>query len=170
MRTLIVATLLSIPAAGAIAANPDIVAHRSRLELADSPSQPPSVAATLKKVQARPEENGRRELADVTVVGQIGGMPNPWQETHPDFPWFADQASFFLLDSKLAAQFAHHAKNHGGSHECAFCKNLAAKNAHKVAVVHLVDEAGQPLRIDARDLAGAHARLYESLAMAKKAR
>ena len=152
MRFSLVLAMITIGAASASAASPDVAAHRTRLQLTESPSQPPSVLAVLKKVKARPEQDGRRELTEVTVAGQIGGMPNPWQDTHPDFPWFADQASFFLLDTKLASQFAHHVKNHGGSHECAFCKSLAAKNAHQVAVVHLVDEEGQPLRINARDL------------------
>ena len=57
---------------------------------------------------------------EVVVVGQIGGMPNVWTDTHPDFPWYAGQSSFFLVDTKIAAQFATHAKKHGGNHSCAF--------------------------------------------------
>ena len=138
----------------AAATSPEIDAHRSRLELAQQPKQAISVVPLLKQLKALPAIDGRRELQDVTLVGQIGGMPNPWKETHPSFPWFKGQASFFLLDTKLAGQFAHHAAHHGGSHDCAFCQNLAAKNAHAVAVVNLVDENGKTLKIDSRDLLG----------------
>jgi hypothetical protein len=81
-------------------------------------------------------------------------MPNVWTDTHPDFPWYAGQASFFLVDKKIAAQFAAHAKQHGGNHNCAFCQSLAAKNAHAAAVVNLVDDQGEILRIDSRELLG----------------
>ena len=75
IRPFIVVGLLTVQAAVASASSPDVVAHRARLTLSDAPSQPPSVQGILTKVKARPEENGRRELTDVVVVGQIGGMP-----------------------------------------------------------------------------------------------
>jgi hypothetical protein len=85
------------------------------------------------------------------VTGQIGGMPNVWPDTHPDFPWYPGQASFFLVDSKVAAQFAQHAKKHGGE-ECVFCRQLAAKNANAIAVVNLIDSNGKVAPIDLRQL------------------
>jgi hypothetical protein len=148
----IFASLLAATAAYAL--TPEQAAERSRLELPVAPPQASSVVPLLKKLKAQPEVDGRRELKDVTLVGQIGGMPNPWKETHPDFPWFKNQASFFVLDSKLAQQFAHHAHHHGGHHDCTFCQNLAAKNAHAVAVVNLTDENGKILKVDSRDLLG----------------
>jgi hypothetical protein len=57
-----------------------------------------------------------------------------------------------LVDSKVAKQFAAHATKHGGNHNCAFCQSLARKNAHAIAVVNLVDERGDILPIDAREL------------------
>lgn len=129
----------------------DIASHRTRLDLPEKPDRAMNVLAVLEQLKAE-SKRGAASIEIVTVVGQIGGMPNPWTETHPDFPWFAGQASFFLLDKKVAAQFAHHAQNHGGNHQCAFCKSLAAKNAHAAAVVNLVDEQGKILKIDARDL------------------
>ena len=91
----------------------------------------------------------------MTVVGQIGGMPNVWPDLHPNFPWYEKQASFFVVDKKIASMFAEHAKHHGGnSSNCAFCQSLAAKNAHAVAVVNLVDENGEIIRLDARELLG----------------
>src|SRR6185503_12273009 len=92
---------------------------------------------------------------DVVITGQVGGMPNLWPDQHPAFPWYEKQASLFLVDTKVAAQFATHAKNHGGNnHNCAFCQALAAKNAHAIAVVNFVDEKGDIIRVDSRELLG----------------
>jgi len=132
----------------------ELAAHRARLQMTEAPERAAHVVAVLQQLKSRPKQSGRAEMANVTVVGQIGGMPNPWADTHPDFPWFAGQGSFFLIDSKVAAQFATHAKHHGGDHNCAFCRSLAAKNAHAVAVVNLVDDAGKIIRIDSRELLG----------------
>ena len=138
-----------------LAAEPaDIAAQRSRLQLASVPQEPSSVLATLQQLKGEKSQTGDSASQEVTVVGQVGGMPNPFAETHPDFPFFAGQASFFLLDSKIANQFAHHAKHHGGSHNCAFCQRLAAKSAHTIAVVNFVDENGEILKIDSRELLG----------------
>jgi hypothetical protein len=132
----------------------ELAAQRSRLELASVPAEPAGVLAVIQQLKAQPAHPGKPPTREVTVTGQIGGMPNPWHDTHPDFPWFAGQASLFLLDNKIAAQFASHARSHGGHHNCAFCQRLAAKQAHTVAVVNFVDEEGQILKIDARELLG----------------
>ncbi len=132
----------------------DVAAQRSRLQLANVPQEPASVLATIQQLKAKKSPQGQPASQEVTVTGQIGGMPNPWNDSHPDFPFFAGQASFFLLDSKIATQFAHHAKHHGGSHNCAFCQRLAAKSAHTIAVVNFVDENGEILKIDSRELLG----------------
>lgn len=144
--------LLAAPSSFVLAV--DVAAQRSRLELASPPEQPASIVTTIQQLKAQPAQPGKPSTKQVTVVGQIGGMPNPWTETHPDFPWFAGQASFFLLDHKVAAQFAKHAKSHGGNHNCSFCQRLAAKNARNIAVVNLVDEDGKILKIDSRELFG----------------
>ena len=138
-----------------LAADPvDVAAQRSRLRLASVPQEPSGVLATIAQLKVKKPSPGQAANQQVTIVGQIGGMPNPWTDSHPDFPWFAGQASFFLLDMKSAAQFAKHAKSHGGNHNCAFCQRLAARNAHNIAVVNLVDENGETLKIDARELLG----------------
>jgi hypothetical protein len=132
--------------------NLNLAAHRSRLRLDSPPSPAAQVLDVQKRLVAAKTQPDAPKTRDVVVIGQIGGMPNVWPETHPEFPWYKGQASFFLVDSKLAAQFASHAKRHGGGHECAFCKGLAAKNAHAIAVVNFVDENGEILRVDAREL------------------
>ena len=44
-------------------------------------------------------------------------------------------------------------KQHGGNtSNCVFCRRLAEKNAHAIAVVNFVDEAGNILPVDAREL------------------
>jgi hypothetical protein len=132
----------------------DQAAERSRLQLAQLPANAQAVLAVQRQlVAARKNPSGPKTL-DVVVIGKIGGMPNVWADTHPDFPWYDGQSSFFLVDQKIASQFAAHAKQHGGNHDCAFCRSLAAKNAHAAAVVNLVNERGEILRIDSRELLG----------------
>jgi hypothetical protein len=137
-------------AAGAV----DRGAQRTRLQLIEVPENAQQVLAVQKQLVAAKKNSNASTTSEVVVVGQIGGMPNIWTDTHPDFPWYAGQSSFFLVDTKIAAQFATHAKKHGGNHSCAFCQSLAAKNAHAAAVVNLVDEQGEILRIDSRELLG----------------
>ena len=130
----------------------DVDAHRARLRLAETPRDAEGVLAVQKQLVAAKRQEAAASEVDVVVVGQIGGMPNVWPETHPDFPWYKGQSSFFLVDTKIAAQFATHAKKHGGNHNCSFCQSLARKNASAIAVVNLTDEQGKTLRVDAREL------------------
>ena len=101
--------------------------QRQRLQLTEEPKSPQSVLAVQKAFAAAQSQPNTPTTRDVVLVGQIGGMPNVWPEQHPTFPWYEGQASLFLVDSKIAAQFAAHAKQHGGNHSCAFCQSLAAK-------------------------------------------
>lgn len=151
---LVVSLVVALPAVSvpAMAAPGGAAEHRARLELAEVEHQPDEVLNVIRQLKGQAQSSTTPQLDEVTIVGQVGGMPNPWSETHPDFPWFAGQGSFFLLDSGVAAQFARHAAHHGGDHQCAFCKNLAEKNAHAVAVVNLVDADGQIVPIDTREL------------------
>ena len=128
----------------------EIAAHRTRLQIAQ-PRQAEHVLGVQKRFLADKRNPAAPKTREVVVVGQIGGMPNIWPETHPDFPWYEGQASFFLVDRKVAEKFAAHARHHGGQ-ECAFCRQLAAKNVNAIAVVNLVDENGEILRVDARKL------------------
>jgi hypothetical protein len=130
----------------------EIGAHYARLQLAEAPKDAQDVLAVQKQLVAVKKQAVALPPLEVVVTGQIGGMPNVWPETHPDFPWYKGQASFFLVDTKVASQFATHAKKHGGNHNCSFCQSLARKNASAIAVVNLTDEQGKTLRIDAREL------------------
>jgi hypothetical protein len=134
------------------AATPNIAKQQARLQLREQPARPQQVLSVQKQLVSARRQQATSPSVEVTLVGQIGGMPNVWPQEHKNFPWYDGQASFFLVDSKVAAQFAAHAKKHGGSHNCAFCQSLAEKNAHAIAVVNFVDEQGQILPIDARQL------------------
>lgn len=131
----------------------DVTGHRARLRMTDVPPAAQEVLAVQQRLVADKQQPGVAKTRDVVLVGQIGGMPNVWPDTHPHFPWYAGQASFFLVDSKVAAQFASHAKAHGGE-DCAFCRQLAAQSAHAAAVVNFVDANGKIIEIDARQLLG----------------
>jgi hypothetical protein len=132
----------------------DVPSQRERLRMAAEPKGVQELLAVQKSMvtaRGKPNEQATRE---VVVTGQIGGMPNIWPQEHPAFPWYEKQASFFLVDNKIAGQFASHAKHHGGNHNCAFCQSLAVKNAHAIAVVNFVDENGEIIRVDTRELLG----------------
>jgi hypothetical protein len=146
----VVATTVAL-AAGSI----DAASHRSRLTISEEPKDAQQVLFVQKTMAAARTKANPAETRVVTVVGQIGGMPNVWPDLHPNFPWYQGQASFFLVDKKIAAMFTEHAKQHGGSTaNCSFCQSLAAKNANAIAVVNLVDEQGEILRMDTRELLG----------------
>lgn len=134
------------------AANPIDANQRSELQVALAAGTAENVVAVQKQLSAARKKGSPAPAREVVVVGQIGGMPNVWPDKHPDFPWYAGQASFFLVDSKVASQFAAHTKQHGGNHNCAFCRSLAAKNAHAIAVVNLVDDKGAVIRTDVRQM------------------
>lgn len=92
------------------------------------------------------------EELDVVLVGSVGGVPNPSDQSTPDFPFAKGKAIFFLVDPEVAAEAEEHAHTHAEGEECAFCAAHAADSAHAIAVVQFADENGKPLPVDARDL------------------
>jgi hypothetical protein len=105
-----------------------------------------------------PEEKPpAEESKQVTLVGTVGGMPNPWgAENEPDFPWRKGQATFFLVDPSTVQEFASHAEAEGLEHaeDCPFCSREARNKTSSVAVVTFAstDDPKQPAAVDARDL------------------
>jgi hypothetical protein len=87
---------------------------------------------------------------DVVLVGMVGGVPNPSQQSHPDYPFVENQAMFFLADPEAVAELEEHAHHHAPGEECAFCA-AHAPNA-LVAVVQFKGKNGKPLRVGAREL------------------
>ena len=158
LRSLVVAVSLLgiavITGLSAAAGGPDVTRLQQQLRLSEEPKDVQQVLAVQKSLVAGRSKPNAATTRDVVVSGQIGGMLNLWPEQHPKFPWYEGQASFFLVDSKIASKFADHAKHHGAGHNCAFCQSLAVKNATAIAVVNFVDEKGEIIRTDARELLG----------------
>ena len=124
------ATLVAMPLAAADSKS--LAAERARLSLVEAPQQAIQVLDVQKRLLAEKRHTGRVPgLHDVVIVGQIGGLLNVWPDTHPNYPWYPGQASFFMVDSNVAARFARHIKRHGGGRDCAFCRQLAAKNVKR---------------------------------------
>ncbi|MAT68387.1 MAG: hypothetical protein CMJ58_02580 [Planctomycetaceae bacterium] len=91
---------------------------------------------------------------EVVMVGIVGAVTNPYSQTQPDFPFVKGQATVFLSDPGFVAEQNTDAHQHAPGEECAFCEAHAADAADAVALVRFVDDAGKPIKIDARDLLG----------------
>jgi hypothetical protein len=77
-------------------------------------------------------------------------VPNPSEQSHPDYPFVKNQAMFFLADPEAVAEMEEHAHHHAPGEVCAFC---AAHTADAlVAVVQFKGPNGKPLPVDAREL------------------
>jgi hypothetical protein len=87
---------------------------------------------------------------EVVVVGKIGGMPNPWPEKEPDFPWKKKVATVFLVDPATAEEFGH--GEHDEACDCPFCARKVKDNIDSLAIVNFVDPSGKVLQIGAQPL------------------
>jgi hypothetical protein len=87
---------------------------------------------------------------EVVVVGKIGGLANPWQQTEPDFPFVKDTAKFFLADPAAVAEQQAEGHQHAPGEECAFCAAHAQDTSTLLAIVQFKDKQGQLLRHDTR--------------------
>lgn len=124
----------------------DIDAARQRLVLHEEPD------GAMTVLGLRDQEGGFSE-GKVVLVGQIGGMPNPFPETDAAFPWREGEASFFLVDPSTVAEFAGHEHADGEDHaDCAFCKHRAESSAGSVAAVSFNGQNGKPLPVGAQEL------------------
>ena len=84
---------------------------------------------------------------DVLVVGTIGGLTNPWEETQPDYPFSKNEASFFLAEPGAVAELEASGHVHAPGEECAFCAAHAADGSALLAMVRFLDENGKILPI-----------------------
>ncbi len=128
----------------------DAAVIRSQMILGVEPAASASVIEVRDALEAADEgsENNR-----VAVVGQIGGMPNPYgADSQPDFPWVDGQAVFFLVDPTTATQFEGH--QHEKGEECSFCLGKARDLADTVAMVQLRAEGSPVILARADDLLG----------------
>jgi hypothetical protein len=92
------------------------------------------------------------EAKEVAMVGQIGGLTNPWEETQPEFPFSTNFAVFFLADPQAVAENAEAGHVHAPGEECAFCAAHAEENSEQFAMVRLLDEKGKIIPIDVREM------------------
>jgi hypothetical protein len=145
--------------------DPAVLAHRAKLLLMSEPPGAVSVL-TLRDALAKnqpsetssggagsTQENKVAAAEDIVVVGVVGGMPNPWEQNEPNFPWRSGEATFFLVDSATVAKFGDHEHSAGESHsDCPFCARRAAQSVDSIAVVSFVNGSGEPLPFDAQAL------------------
>lgn len=99
-----------------------------------------------------PAAHADLEEMDVVLIGVVGGIPNPSEQSNPEFPFSPGQAMFFLADSEAVAKLEEHGHHHAPGEECAFCAAHAADATALVAAVQFADEHGKVLPVDARDL------------------
>lgn len=95
------------------------------------------------------------EAKEVAMVGQIGGLANPWEETQPEFPFATHFAVFFLADPQAVADHAEEGHAHAPGEECSFCAAHAEENSELFAMVRLVDDNGKVLPMDVREFLNA---------------
>lgn len=101
---------------------------------------------TAEPAGALPVLDAREELAcdgSVTIVGQVGGAPQPLSKT---------SASFVVADPTLLADDGH------GDHECGdncpYCKRKQEALADGLALVEILDDSGSVTPIGAEALLG----------------
>ncbi len=89
---------------------------------------------------------------DVVMVGQIGGLANPWEAAQPEFPFGKNETLFFLADPGAVAELEADGHAHAPGEECSFCAAHADDNSALLAMVRFLDKDGAVLRVDARQL------------------
>ncbi|MEO1496399.1 MAG: hypothetical protein AAFV43_04535 [Planctomycetota bacterium] len=129
--------------------------YREALD-AEPDAAPSDTTAEAEAADTTPEIGVEAEPTPVVLMGRVGGMPSPWADSEPDFPWRAGEATFFLVDPATADEFAEHAGDEGDDHaaDCPFCAREAASKSKAVAAVSFLDDDGKPEKIDARELFG----------------
>jgi len=124
--------LLAFSGCGA-GTDPAITAARSRFVRAELPGKPATIA------EARISADGQ---TPVLIAGTIAAEDIS--------PWGAGEATFIVRDASHASDGHEHAAGHDAA-GCAFCKRRLDP-ARTMAVIQFVDEDGQAIKIDAREL------------------
>ena len=113
--------------------DPQTAQHRDALLL----SQEPTGAVTIEDARSEIESTSR-----IVLMGRIGARDVPqW--------WIDESASFFISEGMPDSHY-----NAGPDHDpstCPFCKRRW-KLEDSMAIVHLVDDAGQPIQVEIKDL------------------
>jgi hypothetical protein len=101
---------------------------------------------------AQPAKAPIQDELSVVMVGPVGGLPNPSEQSHPEFPFAQGKAMFFLADPEAVAEMEEHEHQHAPGEECSFCAAHAGDSAHLLAVVRFADSEGKLLAVDVREL------------------
>jgi len=175
LLTLVIGALLVVALTGcgqsSAGIDPELLAkHRARLTLAEEPDGAQVVPEVRNALLGISDDHQDHDHADheegehgheateatepieVVLVGQIGGLSNPWKETQPDFPFARNQAAFFLADPQAIVENEESGHSHAPGEECAFCEAHATDRSAMLAMVRFLDENGKVLQTDVRQL------------------
>ena len=132
MWTAVVLAGCDKPAAEDESSSVDVSEVRAKLVLEEQPVSPMTVIELRDQLA---EDAGETE---VTVMGHVGGMPNPLDGPLADaFPWDNSQAVFFLVDPTTVEACGGH--EHADGEVCMFCLDKAKKLKDTVAMVRFKD-------------------------------
>lgn len=120
-----------------------------------SPEALPS-PISVDDLRAELEQGNSATKASVVLVGQVGGIPNPIEQSQPNFPWHPGAATFYVVDREVASKLVAHLEAQGPDHEdCPFCARAIRQSAESMAVVSF-HENGKSIPIGAKDLFDLH--------------
>ena len=58
---------------------------------------------------------------EVALLGVVGGVTNPYNESRPEFPFARGEALFYLADVGIVAEAEAEGHQHAPGEDCAFC-------------------------------------------------
>lgn len=129
-----------------------IARQRERFLSAEELADPVTVAEARATIE---ESEDPSAPVRVVLIGQVGGVPNPLEETQPDFPWRKNEATFYLVDQTVAKEISDHLADAGPDHtNCPFCARRIAKSVDSMVSVNFNNNKGKPVSIGAQDLFG----------------
>ena len=127
-----------------------IARQRERFLSAEELADPVTVAEVRATIEKSEDPTA---TMPVVLIGQVGGVPNPLEETQPDFPWRANEATFYLVDQTVAKEITDHLAAAGPDHtNCPFCARRIAKSVDSMASVNFNNNKGKPVSISAQAL------------------
>ena len=133
MRAVLAVAMLSVLglASGCSRTESEMAAARAKFLLAEEPADAQGVLDLREGAVT----------GDVVVVGRVGGVSQPWSK---------GQALFVISDPTAGGDDGHVCTDDG----CPFCakKKEAQAETEAIAVVQFVDDQGQVLPLDARQL------------------
>lgn len=124
---------LSCLLVGCVETKVDVSEHRSRFQLAEEPA---GAVGILDLREAFPGD-----AANVTVVGQIGGVDTPW----------VDGKAMVVIADPVSLMEADHDEHHCDDPGCHFC-NKEEPDMSGLAVVEFATPDGEVLPADVREL------------------